>query len=58
MAENINPTQPVTAPLPVNPSVNEQQEKDRKEKPKQDKHNDDDQKQNERTHHGLFDEYV
>ncbi len=58
MAENINPTQPVVPALPIKPSHNKQQDKNKNESPKKDTHDDDKQGPAERPHHGLFDEYV
>jgi len=61
MADNINPTQPLTPSLPVSPPP-EDKRQDKKKQPQQ---NDDaEQEQNDdkptpkRPHHGLFDEYV
>jgi len=61
MAENINPTQPLTPSLPVKPPP-EDKRQDKQKQPQED--NDAEQEQNDenptpkRPHQGLFDEYV
>jgi len=61
MAENINPTQPLTPSLPVNPPPEDKRQKKEKQ-PQHDKNDDSNTDTNtnseERPHHGLFDEYV
>ena len=58
MADEINPTFPVSPSLPVNPPPDD---KRRHAPKKQDKSNQEqakDEDKTERPHHGLFDEYV
>jgi len=61
MAENINPTQPLTPSLPVNTPPEDKRQKKEKQ-PQHDKNDDSNTDTNtnseERPHHGLFDEYV
>jgi len=60
MAEDINPTQPISPSLPVNPPPDDKRRQQPKNKktPDTDKDQEQHEQSKERPHKGLFDEYV
>lgn len=58
MAEDINPTQPISPSLPVNPPPDDKRRHQEKNKKKSEQDSKQQDEPKHRPHEGLFDEYV